>query len=121
MWPTLRAALIAALLFGQALGETHLILVQHRMCPMHGLEHVAASHPGPWRATGTHLPQAAQAAKQHEHERCALVSLLRRDALRKLQPLVLRPPAALSQPPADRAAAPSHALWLFAPKQGPPA
>ena len=124
-----RVGVVLSLLFlvSQAAGLIHFIAVPHSTCQEHGeLVHEPSA-----QQTHDHAPllrarfaaEAPEELEQHEHDHCVLSMHGRdRSTLSARQPVpgaphqALRPVVALT----DRAAQPSVALYLLAPKASPP-
>jgi hypothetical protein len=118
------------LVFSQSFAALHFALIPHRFCPVHGLEdtpvlgarpHVEVAPPARAHRDSATRDRSSEGA----HERCTLL-MTRHDRFAVLDASGtqrLAAPASTRAPSATRNREIEHplALWLVAPKQGPPA
>lgn len=118
------------LVFSQSFAALHFALIPHRFCPVHGLEDTPVLGAKPRveiaPATRAHREAAApDTSNEGAHERCALLMTLH-DRFAVLsapgaQRLAAPCSTRLRKATVDHEVEPPLALWLVAPKQGPPA
>lgn len=130
LWRTLGVVASVVLVFSQSFAALHFALIPHRFCPVHGLEDTpvfgARAKVEVAPATRSHREAASRdTSNEGAHERCALLMTLhdRLAALGAPGTQRIATPAASRVPSAvlDPELVPPLALWLVAPKQGPPA